>query len=132
RFNQRLETVTIAYVRSSENPIAVNEGKYYLNSDQDNVTVAFFSPFYNKPNKQFFKFKIDGGEWKYFNNLSFDLILSGGYHEVEISASADNIVWSEPALLVFEKEEKITEKRSVYWLITLGGLCLITAISFIW
>src|SRR5690606_16239129 len=48
------------------------------------------------------------------------------------SASADNIVWSEPALLVFEKEEKITEKRSVYWLITLGGLCLITAISFIW
>ncbi|MBL7930540.1 MAG: histidine kinase, partial [Bacteroidia bacterium] len=132
RFNPTLEAVTIANVRSNETSIALKDNKYYLNSGQDNVTVNFYSPFYNKPNKQFFKFRIDDGEWKYFNNLSFDLILTGGHHEVEVSASADNIVWSEPSVLVFEKEEKITEKQSVYWLITLGGLFLITAISFVW
>lgn len=132
RFNPTLEAVTIAYLKSNESFILAKDNKYYLNSGQDNVTVSFYSPFYNKPNKQFFKFRMDDGDWKYFNNLSFDLILSGGHHEVEISASSDNIVWSEPTVIVFEKEEKITEKQSVYWLITLGGLFLITVISFIW
>ncbi len=132
RFNATLEPVSIASVKSSDTEVEEKDGKYLLSSGQDNVTVTFYSPFFNKPNKQFFRFRIDEGEWKFFNNLSFDLILAGGNHEVEISASADNIVWSPATVLNFGKEEKMTEKQSVYWLITLGGLTLIILISFIW
>lgn len=132
RFNATLRPVTIASVKSNEHRVEEQDAKYFLSSGQDNLSISFYSPFYNKPNRQFFRFRVDEGEWKYFNNLSFELNLAGGRHRVEIEASADNIVWSEPTLLVFEKEEKMTEKQSVYWLITLGGLSLITLVSFFW
>jgi LytS/YehU family sensor histidine kinase len=41
-------------------------------------------------------------------------------------------VWSDSTVLKIVKEEKLTERQSIYWLITLGSLLLIVLISFIW
>lgn len=132
RFNAMLRPVTINNI--TVNDEVVQEGKkgYSFSSNQENISINFYSPLYNKPNKQFFRWRMDGGEWKYFNNTTFDVMLTGGSHLVEISASADNIVWSENTPVRIEKEQKLTEKQSIYWLITLGGILLVVVISSIW
>lgn len=132
RFNPMLKPVTLHNIVSNGEVFEAGEKSYKLRASQDNISVNFYSPLFGKPNKQFFRWRIDGGEWKYFNNLTFDVILSGGPHLIEISASADNIFWSENTPIHIVKEEKLSEKQSVYWLITLGALLLVVLVSFIW
>ena len=132
RYNAKLKPVTINYILcNGEKKEQVNSIYNFL-SDEENVSIVFYSPFYNKPNKQFFRWRIDEGDWKTLNNLSFEMSLTGGKHSIDISASADNIVWSDNAVIKVVKEEKITEKLALYWLITIGGLLLVTGISVIW
>jgi ligand-binding sensor domain-containing protein len=132
RYNAMRKPVTINNITCNSELIEPNSKIYKLQASQENISISFYSPLFSKPNKQFFRWRIDGGEWKYFNNLTFDVILTGGSHDIEISASADNIVWSESTSLNIEKEEKLTEKQFTYWLITLGGLIVIILVSFIW
>lgn len=132
RFNPTLKPVTLNSISTNGEVFDAGENTYNLKADQENISINFYSPLYNKPNKQFFRWRMDGGEWKYFNSTTFDAILTGGSHLIEISASADNIVWSENTAVRINKEQKLTEKQSLYWLITLGGLILVLLISFIW
>ena len=132
RYSAMLKPVTIAYIVSNGEVFDAGRPEYMFKASQENISVNFYSPLFSKPNKQFFRWRIDGGEWKYFNNPTFDVNLTGGSHVVEISASADNIVWSENTPIRIEKEQKLTEKQSIYWLITLGGLGIVLLISFIW
>jgi LytS/YehU family sensor histidine kinase len=64
--------------------------------------------------------------------MEFELNLTGGNHVVEISATTDNIEWSEPTIINIIKEEKLSEKQGIYWLATLCSFVLIVLISFIW
>jgi|GEM_PF-753908 len=132
RFNAMLKPVTLNTIISNGEVYPADDEEYSFRADQENISISFYSPLFNKPNKQFFRWRIDGGEWKYFNNLTFDVILTGGSHLVEISASADNIVWSENTPVRIKKEQKLTEKQFIYWIITLGSLVIILLISFIW
>jgi len=132
RFNAMLRPVTINNITINGEIVAAGEKEYSLAADQDNISINFYSPLFSKPNKQFFRWRMDGEEWKYFNNTTFDVILTGGSHLIELSASADNIVWSDTTQVRIAKEQKLTEKQSIYWLITLGGLTAIIFISFIW
>ncbi|WP_317898464.1 sensor histidine kinase [Aurantibacillus circumpalustris] len=132
RFNSTLKPVTLNTISSNGSVYGAGKSEYKFTASQENISINFFSPLFNKPNKQFFKWRIDGSDWKYFNNPTFDVTLTGGSHLIEISASADNISWSENTLVHIEKEQKLTEKQSIYWLITLGSLSLILLISFVW
>ncbi|MCC6369379.1 MAG: histidine kinase [Bacteroidia bacterium] len=132
KFNAKLNPVTINKIICNNKQFLPVNSLYTFKSDEENLSISFYSPFYNKPNKQFFRWRTDKGEWKNINNTSFELNLSGGTHEIEISASADDIVWSDNTIIKIVKEEKITEKQSLYWLITLGGLTIIILISSIW
>ncbi len=131
-FSSKLKPVTINYVNCNGENVPFQDSRISLKANQEDVTIYFFSPFFNKPNKQYFRYKLDNSEWKTLDGLSLNVQLNGGEHTIEISASADNIQWSEPAGLGITKEEKLSEKKEVYWLITLGGLLLITLISMIW
>lgn len=102
-----------------------------LESDQENVTLQFYSPLFNKPNKQYFRYRIDNGEWNSLLNTSLTYPIVGGKHKLEISASADNIVWSDSTLLTINKEEKLSETNWIYWIITIGGLIIVSLISFL-
>ena len=132
RYNAMLKPITLNNIMCLGEVFEASNRVYKFNAEQENITINFFSPLFNKPNKQFFRWRMDGEEWKYFNNLSFDVILTAGSHLIEVSSSADNIVWSSNTSLQIEKEEKLSEKQYLYWLITLGGLSLIILISFIW
>jgi len=133
-YSSKLRPVTINYISSGGTRLTNPANSFSLEATQEDLTIYFYSPFYNKPNRQFFKYRLDKADWKYMDNLTqFNFpTLAGGYHEIEISASADNIVWSDSTLISFFKEEKLSEKPSVYWLITLGSLLVLSAISFFW
>jgi ligand-binding sensor domain-containing protein/two-component sensor histidine kinase len=131
-FDSKLKPVTINYISSNGDILVSPDNNYRLNAAQENISIYFYSPFFNKPNKQFFKYKLDKGEWKNIENLSLSITLLGGSHKIEIAASADNIVWSDSTSVEIYKEEKLTEKQALYWLITIGSVLLIVLISFIW
>jgi ligand-binding sensor domain-containing protein len=103
-----------------------------LSSAQENVSINFFSPLFNKPNKQYFKYRFDEGEWNTLTNTSLTYpTIPGGKHQISILASADNITWSDPSIIYISKEAKLTETNWIYWIITIGGLTLIGVISFL-
>lgn len=132
QYSSKLKPVTISHINCNGENLQVIDNAINLRAEQEDVTIYFYSPFFNKPNKQFFRYRLDNSEWKVIDGLSLNLQLAGGQHRIEISASADNIVWSDNTVLQISKEERLSEKQAVYWLITLGALLLVTAISFIW
>jgi ligand-binding sensor domain-containing protein len=132
QYSSKLKPVTISHINCNGENLEVIDNTISLKADQEDVTIYFYSPFFNKPNKQFFRYTLNNSEWKVIDGLSLNLQLAGGLHRIEISASADNIVWSDNTVLQINKEEKLSEKQAIYWLITLGALLLVSAISFIW
>jgi ligand-binding sensor domain-containing protein/two-component sensor histidine kinase len=135
RYNARLKPVTVSDIACNGEIIYPSAGNTFsLTADQEDIVIHFFSPLYNKPNKQFFRYRVDEGEWRLFENLTqLNLTtLHGGVHHIELSASADNITWSDNARITIDKEEKFSEKQSIYLVITLASLLLITAVSFFW
>ena len=130
--NFKLKPVTINYLNSNGNEIISKNNIYNLSPSQDNLSIYFYSPLFNKPNKQFFKYKLDKGEWKSTENLVLNISLTGGKHTIEISASSDNIVWSESTLLQINKEEKLSEKNIFYLVITISCILVIMITGFIW
>jgi ligand-binding sensor domain-containing protein len=123
--------VSINYISTNGKTIESLTNSFTLNSNQDNLTINFYSPLFSKPNKQFYKYKIDKEDWNTLNENSLSLnSLSGGKHKIEISVSTDNIVWSESTVVNISKEEKLSETNWVYWLITISGLLIISSVSF--
>lgn len=128
----KLKPVLIQSISVDENLIQFAQNSISLSSSQENVTVNFYSPLFNKPNKQFFRYKFDKGDWNTLTNTSLTYpTIPGGKHSITIIASADNIIWSEPTVIYINKEEKLTETSWIYWLITMAGLLTIGIISFL-
>ncbi|MCU0360154.1 MAG: histidine kinase [Bacteroidia bacterium] len=132
RFKTTLNPVSIQNVMCQGKALNITKGTYYLNSNQDNISIQFFSPLYTRPNKQYFKYKLNAEAWREFNDLSLNISLSGGQHIISIIASADNINWSEASTITLVKQEKFSEQQSLFWIVLLGGLVLVTLISVIW
>lgn len=126
----KLNPVIFNSVTVDNKEIPLNNNNISLSSGQENITLHFYSPLFNKPNKQYFRYKIDNGEWNTLLNTSLTYPVSGGKHTLEICSSADNIIWSEPTILNIDKEEKLSETNWIYWIITLGGLAIVSLISF--
>lgn len=131
-YSSKLKPVTISFINCNGENIEPTNNSISLKANQEDVTIYFFSPFFNKPNKQFFRYKLDNSDWKVLDALALNVQLNGGTHVIEISASADNIQWSDSTELEIQKEKKLSEKSEIYWLITIGALLLVTLISIIW
>lgn len=107
--------------------------KISLTADQDNLAIYFSSPVFNKPNKQYFKYTDENGnEFKLENKQIQINSIKGGKHLVKISASLDNINWSEPVVIEIEKEISFAETGWVYVLISVGLLIIIVIVGFVW
>ncbi|HQQ94577.1 MAG TPA: histidine kinase [Bacteroidia bacterium] len=132
RINRGIKPVSIHKVLCQGLEIPFKTGSYQLNASQDNISVQFYSPLFVKPNRQFFRYKLDDENWREFNDLSLNISLSGGQHRIEIKVSADNINWSEPTSISIVKEKKISEAQSLYFVLTIASLLLLGLISFIW
>ncbi|MEO6305898.1 MAG: histidine kinase, partial [Bacteroidia bacterium] len=132
-FDPVLKPVVINYIYVDGKNLNTTSDTVNLSADQSDISIYFYSPFFNKPSKQYYRYRRDNGDWKVIENTSFELgSIEGGKHKIEISASADNISWSQSAVVLIKKEQKLTETQWIYWLFTIGGLFLISGISFVW
>lgn len=131
-YNDKLKPVLITSVAFHDEKLVPKNNQYNFTNEMENVNITFLSTFFNKPNKQFYKWRNNGESWNYINNPSFDIALSGGPHLIEISASIDNINWSYPTQLKINKEAKLSEKQLWYWFLTSMIAGIILLISFIW
>ena len=131
-YNSTLKSVFIANITVDGKPFEAKNNSLFLRSNQNDVSIYFTSPFFNKPNKQYYRYRQNKGEWKKIDNTSCNLFsLASGITNVEISASVDNITWSEATLISIEKEIGVTESKWIYWLFIFLGLLIITVISFL-
>jgi len=132
-FDPTLKPVVINYIYVDGKNLNTTSDTIALGANQSDISIYFYSPFFNKPGKQFYRYRRDEGDWKVIENTSFELgSIEGGKHKIEISASVDNITWSPGAIVLIKKEQKLTETQWIYWLFTICGLLLITGISFVW
>ena len=129
-YSAKLAPVSLRDISHKGTTIFPDNGQYRFSNEMESVTITFVSAYFNKPNKQFYRWRDNGKAWTYFGNPSFDVSLSGGKHRLEISASNDNISWSDATVITIAKEEKLSEKQLWYWLITLAGLVIILMVSF--
>lgn len=132
RYNARLKPITVAAIICNQIEINAKDELYNLNQEQENISIHFYSPLFARPNKQLFRWRIDQEEWRYFSNLSFETMISGGAHEIEIQASVDNIQWSDSTIIKFSKEAKLSETSSGYLLYSGVVIAVIILISFVW
>lgn len=103
-----------------------------LNKEQENIIFSFYSPLFSKPNKQYYRYRINQGEWTYVNDNSISLSLStGGEYSLDISASGDRISWSDNSSVKIIKEAKITESYWIYLALALGALLIGSIISWL-
>lgn len=132
-FDPVLKPVVINYIYVDGKNLNTTSDTITLGSNQSDISIYFYSPYFNKPSKQYYRYRRDNGDWKIIENTSFELgSIEGGKHKIEIAASSDNISWSQNAVVLIKKEQKLTETQWIYWLFTIGGLLLISGISFVW
>ena len=131
-FNRIMAPVSIEQVYYGGLAIPQSDGLYKLASFQDNISIQFHSPLYTRPNKQYFRYKLNAEAWRDFSDLSLNISLPGGKHKISIMASADNINWSEASSIVIVKGEKLSEQGSIFWIILGFVLVVVTLISVIW
>lgn len=102
-----------------------------LNSSQSDVMISFSSPLYVKPNKQYYKYKYNKGNFSIENRQIHLTSINGGTHQLEISCSYDGINWSPPITITIQKE--IPFKQTIWFSLSiiLGSLLFILIIVFI-
>lgn len=125
--------VKITFYQIDGEEIPYTPGLLKLKASQNNLTIKFSSPIFNKPNKQYFKYKKDKGVFTPFTD--FELLLASvesGKHSIQIITSVDNINWSAPVIVDIEKEESFKETAWLYILVTIAALFLIILLSYFW
>jgi ligand-binding sensor domain-containing protein len=124
-----LNPVTLGTIKVENREINAIDNKLTLLSEDNDLSIAFNSPIFIKPSKQYFRYRENNGTFSYLVSPLLPLAITGGKHLIEISASADNINWSKPLQLNIFKEEKLSETQWIYWIFTVGGLALISFMS---
>lgn len=131
-YNSTLKSVSINYITVDGKQIDIKNNSIFLTTNQNDVSIYFYSPFFNKPNKQHYRYRQNKGDWKNIDNTSCNLFsLASGKTNVEICTSVDNITWSEATLVSIDKEIGVTESQWLYWAFTILGLVLIIGISYL-
>lgn len=104
-----------------------------LSASQDNLTIKFLSPIFNKPNKQYFRYKKDKEDWRDFADFELHFpAIESGKHSIQIITSLDKINWSDPVYVDIQKEVAFTETAWLYITLGVAALFLIILISYFW
>jgi ligand-binding sensor domain-containing protein/two-component sensor histidine kinase len=104
-----------------------------LSASQNNLTIKFLSPVFSKPNKQYFRYKVDKEPWKDFSEFELTFPgIEGGKHSIQIITSLDKINWSDPVYVDIEKEVAFAETAWLYIAIGISALFLIILAGYLW
>jgi ligand-binding sensor domain-containing protein/two-component sensor histidine kinase len=127
------DAVRITSYQIDGTDIPYTPGLLKLTASQNNLTIKFSSPVFNKPNKQYFKYKKDKGAFISFTDFElFQASVESGKHSYQIITSLDNINWSDPVIIDVEKEESFKETAWLYIVISIAALFLIITVSYFW
>lgn len=85
-----------------------------LNGSQSDVMISFSSPLYVKPNKQYYRYKYDKGNFSIENRQVHLTSINGGKHKLDIICSYDGINWSSPITIYIEKQIPF---KQTYWFV---------------
>lgn len=128
----QLQSVKITSILVDGTQIPVESSIIKLNANQKDVAISFISPYFNKPNKQYYRYRVNNGNWKSIDNSVCNLgNLEGGTSKIEIQNSLNKIKWANSTNVLFEKEKALSNANILYILIILVGLALIAFISWI-
>ncbi len=130
-----IAAVTIDMIKINERSSYYDGKTIDLKANDNDVTIFFNSPYYSRPYKQFFRYKLDNGNWTQIadNNLSFNIpALDGGIlHKITMQVSTDNINWSAPTVIELRKEAKFSESKYSYIIIVFLATIIAVAISYV-
>jgi LytS/YehU family sensor histidine kinase len=113
-------------------PIALDSSAIKLNANQKDIAISFISPYFSKPNKQYYRYRVNGGVWKSIDNSVCNLgNLEGGTSKIEIQNSLNKIKWANATTVIFEKEKALSNANILYIVIICVGLALIAFVSWI-
>jgi ligand-binding sensor domain-containing protein/two-component sensor histidine kinase len=113
--------------------IPYTPGLLKLKAGDNSLTIKFSSPVFNKPNKQYFKYKKDKEPFTAFTDFELHIAsVESGKHSYQIITSIDNVNWSAPVIVDIEKEESFKETAWLYILLSVAALFLITTVSYFW
>lgn len=122
----------LAYETDQQSSYSI-PAKIFLRANQGNLAVYFSSPFFSKPNNQLFRYTDENGKVTLLENKQIQInSIKGGSHKIIISASLDNISWSDPVTVEIEKEISFGETGWLAVIISICGLILVVIISFFW
>lgn len=130
-YNTTINSVSIDRIKINELNYDFDRKVIALKTSDNDVTVFFNSPYFTKPNKQFYKYKLDNSNWIPLENTAFNLpAIGGGLHTLAIIASADNINWSLPTKIEFNKEAKFSETKYSFLIIIVFAIIIVSLISY--
>lgn len=130
--NAQIKPVKIDNIVVNGEDIKTNLTTIKLNPNQNDVSIFFISPYFNKPNKQFFRYKVNQSLWKNLDNSVCNLgNLDGGISTIEIQTSLNKIIWSQSTTITFDKEKALSNANLIYIGIIVVGLFLIAFVSWI-
>lgn len=128
----QIKAVKINNIVVNGEEINFNSSTIKLNPNQNDVSVFFISPYFNKPNKQYYRYKVNNGLWKNLDNAVCNLgNLEGGVSTIEIQTSLNKIIWSQPTTITFDKEKALSKANLLYIGIIIVGLLLIAFVSWV-
>lgn len=125
--------VRITSYQIDETDVPYTPGLLKLKANQNSLTIKFSSPIFNKPNRQYFKYKKDKDPFIAFTDFELHLAsVESGKHSIQIITSVDNINWSAPVIVDIEKEESFKETAWLYVILSIAALFLIIVVSYLW
>jgi len=128
----QLQSVKISSILVDGLPIALDSSAIKLNANQKDIAISFISPYFSKPNKQYYRYRVNGGVWKSIDNSVCNLgNLEGGTSKIEIQNSLNKIKWANATTVIFEKEKALSNANILYIVIICVGLALIAFVSWI-
>lgn len=128
----QLQSVKISSILVDGIQLPVESNVIKLNANQKDVAISFISPYFNKPNKQYYRYRVNNGLWKSIDNSVCNLgNLEGGISKIEIQNSLNKIKWANSTTVLFEKEKALSNANILYIIIIFVGLALIAFASWI-
>jgi ligand-binding sensor domain-containing protein len=126
------DAVTIDMIKINDRTKYYDGRRVELSANDNDVTIFFNSPYFSRPNKQYYRYKLDNNNWAPLENTAFNIpALEGGIkHKISIQVSTDNINWSTPTVIEFNKEEKFTESKYSYIIIIALSIMIASLISY--
>ncbi len=121
----------ITYIDADGSLIELEGNVLKLNSSQSDVMISFSSPLYVKPNKQYYRYRYNKGNFSIENRQIHLTSISGGNHQLEITCSYDGVNWSEPITIIIKKDIPFKQTSWFTLTIILGSLLFILIIVFI-